>query len=1698
MSLNSADRAGSGVGAERAPRLEGAGDYASWRARISAHLQARGAQDAHRRVMTAKEHTDTQALIVAWDVEEDARSRALAAAALPMKAEPALAKPEDERRLAEQVTIALDARRHVRAQMQRAAMAYGVLFGALPDELQLQARHIAEGHAHGLWSWLETKFQNTDRDNVAALWQQWTTLQQEPEQSFDAHRARVTQALSLLAHAGQHVSTEQQLHALIDRLRPEYRLATLALKNGALIKDAKLVKRTVELEEAAYDFNAIANFLNAHERAEQRADGVSEVAAAAMRQRGQYPRSGRQQQQGDNDVAGERQPPWLTQPCWTCGKVGHPARRCTEQGSKSSGGNGGRFGRNDRGRRNERASGSRADDSSDGEIISVLALVGSLPDEYSRGDYDTDEESSGDDERHAAFAAADRTKLKRMTRGAEAPERPEQKNGAGAATKPPDAQTSSQKTAAAAKPAAAATPQPALKVREETPKQPRIVAPTTPNKPGQASAGAGQEHWLTRGTGPSLGIDTMCSIHCTNNKKLFAGKLRAVAPVQVTVANGEIVEVSRAGTLMLSVLATKEGGSGKVHKKEFRVEDVYYHPTFATTLVSWGKLFTTGWKLRAGKDTGNALVSPGGWQIKLGYSSRLLMMATDNRETVMAAPTSGKQTAMAVNVVGEQCLLVGHAEVVNSATSGGAALLREHERLGHMAADALIKFVKARASDGVPELTQQQLTDGRQAVLDCVACMEGKMTRSDFGHGGLRHGTAPCEVLHFDTFEQRVRHADGTIVPEYHLVGIDDWSKQRWHEVTRLKSDLAGALLDVLRSARTQFDARIKVLHSDGGSEFINAAVLAYCAAEGIELIRPPPGTQRLNGVAERNVATIKTKALAMTQACGLFGKFYRHAVKYAVTLLNHTTVSPNTGVTPVELRTGAKPSLKHFETFGADVYYHVPRSERGGIGSHAAPAVYLGTDPARMGSILWCLKGRKLKTRRDVRHFHPPRFGFAHALQGGLDAVKTLLESEVAPEPAGGGSEVNTSHRQGGLEQVEQGTTAAAGPEAMDGAAQQESKDSESASETEQEWEVRRISRHRGEGDERQFLVHWNGQKPNGAPWAASWENETNVAECQALDDYLRAKGLLVSSGSESEDDDDGATTDVSDAQVQAVMAVTYSTLVERDSVDEDELSALLSGAQLESGIQAPTTFGQAIRSREKAQWRTAMDEEMEKLRAQNTWTVLARSDLPRGANVLPVKWVYKVKTHSDGRLDKFKARNTPKGFKQRAGVDFFETYAHTGAYKSFRLLLSLAARWDYELVTMDVPEAFLNATLEENVYVELPLGYGGEEGKIGKLNKALYGIKQGPRRWDETVHPFVVKECGWAAAISDRSLYFKQSRTGQLMLLFRFVDDFKGASHARDHAEMEETIELLRAKFRVKVDRFATQFLGMRITRDRAARTIKLDLSKYITEALARYGLSECKTAETPEVVNGALTKAGTGSGTPCDRQAYMEMTGTLMYAAYACRADIAHAAYALASHMQAPMLEHLTAAKYVLRYLSGTRDVGPVFGLEARSGADSKHMVDLSAFADADWANDKRDRKSISGWAIKLNGDLLSWSSKKQSVVSLSTCEAEMYATGAAVQEVLWLQGMLGELGLRWQADGAVVYGDNQSAIAVAKNGIKSSNALKHVAIKWSFITQAIDDRTVRPKWIATADQQADIFTKALPPLPFKKLRQQLLGC
>ena len=505
--------------------------------------------------------------------------------------------------------------------------------------------------------------------------------------------------------------------------------------------------------------------------------------------------------------------------------------------------------------------------------------------------------------------------------------------------------------------------------------------------------------------------------------------------------------------------------------------------------------------------------------------------------------------------------------------------------------------------------------------------------------------------------------------------------------------------------------------------------------------------------------------------------------------------------------------------------------------------------------------------------------------------------------------------------------------------------------------------------------------------------------------------------------------------------------------------------------------------------------------------WTEVHRSDLPSHANVLPIKWVYKMKLTMDGTLDKRKARVTPKGFKEREGIDYTDVFAPTGKYKSMRIGLSLSAKWNYELDQLDVPTAFLNAPVHEDIYVEMPDGYK-KEGYVYKLNRALYGLKQAPREWYLMISAFISEQLGFSPTVSDPCLFHRRSRTGRLMLLFLFVDDFQVSYHSADKREWDTYKRKLVERFNTK-DMGASEFiLGMRIRRDRKQCTITLDQELYICKALEKYGLSECKPVHTPETDSGPSDMDAAvqqSDEKQIDIRGYQEIVGTLLYAAISTRPDIAHAVLQLTKHMQSPYVHHMTAAMRVLRYLSGTKERGLVFGRSQQhigngngNGSvrvNDSEMMTVAAYADANWGgNVGSDRKSIMGWIVTLNGDVVSWASKKQRTVAQSTCEAELYAEAAAINEVLWQRGLLGEMGLTVD-DASVVYGDNQSTITLSRNGVKSERT-KHVDIKYHFVTERVNDGTIMLQWIPTTEQRADILTKPLGRVLFSKMRGEIM--
>ncbi len=1647
----------------QAPRLGNGGiGYAAWRMNMDVFLQRNGAENIHSVAMLENKWLDMSQRSATWQQEAldeamalvlgDVSSSTSSSSSGSDSSNLGLTADDADGKIKTASPGLSDAikagRKVVSSTVERSRRVFGAIYSALPDELKAQAGHIAQGWAYGLWYWLETKFQSTEEDSVGELLGQWSALRQDDSESFDTYRARVNKLHALLVHAKEKPSVRMYSHTLLDRLQPRYKAAVLALRASGQLKDA---------DKIAWD--TVTAFINAHEREEARIDGEAAVIMAARGAGGKWQKSHSWSKASDtpasaapqgtskrtshteeNSRRGDRRPMSEIQ-CYGCEKFGHFARNCPQHKNddraegRRSGGRAFGVGEHRQDRREA---------SQEREQVKAVLSENRFAVLHGVADRNSEDGSSSFKEWNGAFT------IKVI--------RPDPKKF----SMPIRRKASVLRSKSLAKQA--------------------HRAETDAKNDSPVVSAASQQGLSTL----AWGMDSMASLHVSGNRALFT-EMSECKPQRVEVADGSTVEARHIGNVLLSV-ATTEGQVVLI-----AVKGVYYHERFSANLLSWNVLRAMGWEFHSTKkDT--FVITPGGSKVMLSTHGRVSVMKNSGR-VGKADPTS-------------------RVYALGSVVSPNVTdLMRLHEKLGHMGFDRMLRLIEQQTTVDVKKVnvTKDELQEARRLVLDCKACVQGKGTRSAFGHRGLDKGVGPGETLHMDTFQVPMEN-EGRNWLEYGLAVTDPYTSHRWFEHLDSKDKAADAIIRIVQNAQTQLNCRVKRLYADGGTEFINHTLKSFCVKQGIELHYPPARTQQLNGVAENSVRVIKDGMRSMMIHSFAPRRFWSYAGKHGAYVWNRTHTSDTTKKTPYEMMFGKKPSMRSWGVFGCDAYLHVPKGQRDVFAPKMDPCIYLGHDPVQNCATVYLLRTRKIIRSRDVS-FRETSFTHGIALTAGDSRVLDLLQD---------------GRDHAGL----------LVPPESDEAAPQGGQEIPAPQEESNEYEVDRIlaqRTHRKHG--LQFLVKWSTNETTWEPADMMTEDSpeaveeflaanpppsgprrstrhrvteridrTEVVDASDSDgDREEAKyNEQTPRSDELEDSDTQPDEEESEVEVPPQVHLAMSALRDFHSPLEETRSTTEVIHAVSSGValleeQTPHTVREAKASPDAKAWRAGMDKEMASCMEKKVWSYVRRADVPRGKVILRPKWVFKTKTDENGQVTDRKARITPRGFEQKPGSDYFEVFAPTGMFKSMRLNLSLAAKWDHELDQLDIPVAFLNAPIDEEIFMEIPEGFRqGKEHLVCVLNKALYGLKQSPRNWYLLIRAFIVDQMGFKASVSDPCLFFRRSRTGRLMMLFLFVDDFQVSYHLEDAAEWNELKAKLVQRFNTKDMGPSKWILGMSIKRNRAARTIELDQELYITKALEKYGLAECKVADTPEVVGAAHQEPSEQQQKPTNRQRYMEIVGTLMYAAISTRLDIGHAVHYLACHMLAPTELHMAAAERVLRYLAGTKEVGLMYG--SRNGeaiGDSRgrnHIeVDICAFSDADWANNRVDRKSVTGWVAKLNGDPVSWASKKQRTVALSTCEAELYAKAAAIQEVLWLRGLMKELGLHTQA--GTVHGDNQSAIAIAKNGIKGERT-KHVDVKYHFVTECVERGEVQLKWVSTHQQQADIFTKALAAPVFHQFRKQLM--
>jgi len=1205
-------------------------------------------------------------------------------------------------------------------------------------------------------------------------------------------------------------------------------------------------------------------------------------------------------------------------------------------------------------------------------------------------------------------------------------------------------------------------------------------------------------------------LDSGSSVNICNSKVYFTQGLHSVKPVRVRVANNGIVVLDKGGPLRVAI--------DEARSKWITIENVYFAPLCPVNLLSIGVITKSG--KRVSFDNGMALIEKKG---KENNSDPIV---------IMEVPMKGNLYVKKLYLEKPVPLMFSGAVPVDDAVPSGNGAFDfyrlTHERLGHPGRSKIEQLVKSSTVTGLEKLAEFNfgLKDGSL----CHGCEMGKTTRASFSK--LNSNEPAREIM--DRWHADIKGPINTPTiggNRYLLTITDEKSRRTFGELLPHKSDASDRIMNLCRRTQTETGKTLKEFHSDNGTEFVNSRLKEFFREQGTHFTTTTPGTPQHNGIAERVNRTIFNSARAMMFHSQAPVHFWGHAVQTAIVLKNKMLTRVNGDLTPetvwnqqsyqldhlnrLDPSTAEvklfKTSLKNIRVFGCNVYIH--QQGQSSLEARSREGIFLGySDERKRYYRVYEILTGKILIRRDV-HFDEGSFTFMRQHTGNqrYRPFDANVEEEFNPM-------VKQVQSQPKLQLTEL-------EESLPSITDSVSQSSADNSQIESKVESNSIS----DSDSDDGVDDSNIESPMEI---SSSSPSTSVAAPVSIPSNpslppnrmvrFVADGVTVHSSPFVKGKKPKAIFDaVRSSNILPVARRSQKLSHTHQSVFTvtDEKNSSNSTLPDTESVVIPKSYREAMSSVYSDQWKSATLAEYDSLLLNRVFDLV---ELPRHANLIGCRWVFAKKLNSNGEVKRFKARLVAKGYKQIAEVDYYDTFAAVMRYKSLKLILSIGSMLDMEIRHLDVPTAFLNAELKEDVYVEQPEGFhNGDKKMVWKLNKSLYGIKQAPNNWNHDLNNFLIS-LGFTRCRSDTCIYVKQSMTGRMMLIGVFVDDLIPIYSSYDVKEWNDIHSSLKSKYNINDTGEVELVLGMRVTRDRMNKTMKLDQEKYIEKILQQYELHQCNPADTPtssyklsqadspsNVVGGKDKNDSNNSNEVSDRllkQRYQSMVGSLNYAAISTRPDITYAVNVLSRYLHNPGQQHMIACKRVFRYLKGTTNLGIILGgdmnHDQRSiGGDSKiNSFELLSYSDSDWGGDVDTRRSTSGYLIFFNGSLISWQSKRQRVVALSSCEAEYYAISSALTDIRWCRQLVKELiqfdlTLKSYVISSSGMVDNQSAIAISSHDVHHTRT-KHIDIRHHFIRDEIQNGSFKLNYIASQDQLGDLLTKGVGKIIFQRLRQQFM--
>jgi hypothetical protein len=939
-----------------------------------------------------------------------------------------------------------------------------------------------------------------------------------------------------------------------------------------------------------------------------------------------------------------------------------------------------------------------------------------------------------------------------------------------------------------------------------------------------------------------------------------------------------------------------------------------------------------------------------------------------------------------------------------------------HHRLGHISDRMLIQAIQAGQFENCD--IHRDFSDTQRPL--CHECCKGKMTAKHHKKPRDR-ALKPGELIHSDIWGPAPVQSKRKF--QYFCTFIDDFSGMTVVDYLVKKSDVVDRFKAYDQMIYNRLGYHCGTLHSDNG-EYRSYAFKDYCERYGVQQLFAAPYSHSSNGVAERKNRTLLD--IARASLIGLPSNLWPAAVSHANYVRNRcpSRVNPNKA-SPFELWAGRKPSIGHLRIFGCKAQVYIPKEKgRNKLQPRSHLCTFIGYPHKSKGYLFLTPTGKEIIS--DNATFDELTFLKLAKIRNcqtetEINQTEKEEESVISAEefnslPIPTGTFDSTSHDRLPNQDAKNDDTAPLPSEQATSLIEPE--------------------------------IDANSEKPDNVI-DSSTKSLPDHNPDQIVSEHEDAHTNIPHTEFEeilSEDEDDDHTKKKT-AFVLAAMAFSAATSQDRD----------------------PKTYRDAMNSVNRHQWKKSMEDEIDSIVKNDTWEL---THLPKGRKAIGLKWVYKTKRDENGNISRYKSRLVVKGFSQKYGVDYEETWAPVANYSSVRMLLTIAATKDLEIVQYDVKTAFLHGEIDvKTIYVQQPEGFNqkGHEGKVYRLKKSLYGLKQAPRIWNQCINKEFLK-FGLKQSKRDPCIYTRIEKNEYTILLV-FVDDVILASNT---PEKYHTL-FQKSSIDIKCLGDLKHFLGIRIERDRKRSLITIDQTVYLERLLTKYGMLNCKPVGTPigKILTKDMSPKAAEEKQRMTKIPYRQVVGSLSYLAISTRPDISKAISMVSKYLENPGKEHWNAVLRILRYLSGTRDYKLYLG-----GTSS---ITLQAWSDADWAGEPDTRRSTTGYLVFLGNSPISWKSRLQPTVAASTTEAEYMAAFEACSELMYLKPLLHDMGYT-SSQAIKVYEDNNGCIALSKDA-SSTGKSKHIDIKYHFIREQVEKGTIKLVECFTDDMIADILTKGL---------------